>query len=35
MDGFVAKPIEIDRLFAALEAALSAATSDADRAGAA
>jgi PAS domain S-box-containing protein len=33
MDGFVAKPIEIDRLFAALEAALSPPVTDADLAG--
>jgi PAS domain S-box-containing protein len=35
MDGFVAKPIEVDRLFAALEAALSTSTVQARRAGAA
>ena len=33
MDGFVAKPIEVDRLFAALEAALSISTVRAGRAG--
>jgi PAS domain S-box-containing protein len=33
MDGFVAKPIEIERLFAALEAALSMPEESADRAG--
>jgi hypothetical protein len=32
MDGFVAKPIEIERLFAALEAALSMPAAGADRA---
>ena len=35
MDGFVAKPIEVERLFAALEAALSMSTIPAGRAGAA
>jgi len=35
MDGFVAKPIEVERLFAALEAALSMSTAPAARAGAA
>jgi CheY-like chemotaxis protein len=35
MDGFVAKPIEVERLFAALEAALSMSAVRADRAGAA
>jgi CheY-like chemotaxis protein len=35
MDGFVAKPIEVERLFAALEAALSMSTVQAGRAGAA
>jgi PAS domain S-box-containing protein len=33
MDGFVAKPIEVERLFAALEAALSVSQLRADRAG--
>jgi len=33
MDGFVAKPIEIERLFAALEAALTLPAAGADRAG--
>ena len=33
MDGFVAKPIEIDRLFAALEAALAMSTAPAERVG--
>jgi PAS domain S-box-containing protein len=35
MDGFVAKPIEVDRLFAALEAALSMSTIRVERMGAA
>jgi len=35
MDGFVAKPIEVERLFAALEAALALSVAPAERAGAA
>jgi CheY-like chemotaxis protein len=35
MDAFVAKPIEIDRLFAALETALAMSTEPAERVGAA
>ena len=35
MDGFVAKPIVVDRLFAALETALSLSETRSDRAGAA
>jgi hypothetical protein len=35
MDGFVAKPIEISRLFAALEAALAMPAAPAERSGAA
>jgi CheY-like chemotaxis protein len=35
MDGFVAKPIQIERLFAALEAALEVSPHRAERAGAA
>ena len=35
MDGFVAKPIQVDRLFAALEAALSMSEVPAERVGAA
>ena len=33
MDGFVAKPIEVDRLFAALEAAMSMTAEGPERTG--